>query len=303
MQTFSVRVPASTSNLGAGFDCFGLALQLYLTVTATVVPGADVPCEVRNTGEVSPAAPLPENEENLIFRAMRHVADHEELNLPPLLLQVHNAVPLGKGLGSSAAAIVAGIKLSSMVCGRELSEETILRYAHELEGHADNAAASYLGGWVVTCVKPDGNVVSLKRPWPAAIKVIVVTPEASLKTEETRVALPAEVKLTDAVHNLQRTALFVAALDAGVYELLWEAMQDRLHQARRETLAPGLAAALAISRQSGLLGVALSGSGPSVVALATERLIEIGEEVADEFRSQGMPAVVRVLEVDQQGTI
>jgi homoserine kinase len=294
-----VRVPASTANLGPGFDCLGLALKLYLTVRARVAPGASDACSLRISGEG--AEELTSNEGNLIFRAMRLTAEREGLSLPPLELDVDNELPLARGLGSSATGIVAGIKLASLFCDRELSAGTVLRYAVEMEGHADNVAAAYLGGLVVSCLKPDGSVLAVKRPWSSELKVVVVSPEAFLKTAETRSVLPVNVQREDAVFNLQRVALFVAALEAGAYDLLWDAMQDRLHQAHRQSLVPGLAEALATRPQPGLVGIALSGSGPSVVALARDRSVDIGEAIAENFRRRDVPAKVRVLEVDHEG--
>jgi homoserine kinase len=300
-RSFSVRVPASTSNLGAGFDAFSLALQLYLTVKASVVPESPAKCHVTSSGEGSSSGLLSATEENLIFRAMSLVAEREGWTLPPVRLDVHNEIPLGRGLGSSAAAIVAGITLSSLICGQGLPAATVLRYALEMEGHADNVAAAYHGGWVVSCVKPDGAVITVKRPWPQDLKVVVVSPEALLKTAETRSALLATVERAAAVHNLQRVALFGAAIEAGAYDLLWDAMQDRMHQPQRQSLVPGLAKALATKPQPGLLGLALSGSGPSVIALAQDHLAEIGEAIASSFRRHGLPAMVRLLEVDREG--
>ncbi|MDQ3667879.1 MAG: homoserine kinase [Acidobacteriota bacterium] len=300
-RSFSVRVPASTSNLGAGFDSFSLALQLYLTVSARVVAEASAMCRVTSSGEGSTSGLLSPTEDNLIFRAMSFAAEREGWILPPVRLDVHNELPLGRGLGSSAAAIVAGLTLSSLICAQELSPETVLRYGLEMEGHADNVAAAYFGGWVVSCVKPDGNVLVVKRPWPADLKVIVVSPDAPLKTSEMRSALPTTVEREDAVHNLQRVALFGAAVEGGAYHLIWDAMQDRMHHSFRQSLVPGLAQALATKPQPGLLGVALSGSGPSVIALACDRLPEIGDAIANNFWSQGMPATVRLLEVDSEG--
>jgi homoserine kinase len=300
-RSFSVRVPASTSNLGAGFDSFSLALQLYLTVSARVVPEASALSRVSSSGEGSTSGLLSCTEDNLIFRAMSFAAEREGWTLPPVRLDVHNELPLGRGLGSSAAAIVAGLTLSSLICNQELAAATLLRYALEIEGHADNVAAAYYGGWIVSCVKPDGNVLAVKRPWPEELKVIVVSPDALLKTAETRGALPATFEREDAVHNLQRVALFGAALESGAYDLLWEAMQDRMHQAYRRSLVPGLAEALATPPQPGLFGIALSGSGPSVIALARDHLPEIGEAIANNFRSHGIPATVRLLEVDREG--
>jgi homoserine kinase len=300
-RSFSVRVPASTSNLGAGFDSFSLALQLYLTVSARVVPEASAICCVTSSGEGSTSGLLSPTEDNLIFRAMSFAAKREGWTLPPVRLDVYNELLLGRGLGSSAAAIVAGLTLSPLICDRELSPQTVLRYALEMEGHADNVAAAYYGGWVVSCVKPDGNVLAVKRLWPEDLKVIVISPDALLNTAETRNALPDKVERADAVHNLQRVALFSAALEGGAYDLLWDAMQDRMHQPYRQSLVPGLAEALATKPQPGLVGVALSGSGPSVIALACDRLPEIGEGIANSFRSHGMPATVRIMEVDREG--
>lgn len=300
-RSFSVRVPASTSNLGAGFDTFSLALQLYLTVTAKVRSEGSAKCRVSSSGEGSTSGLLSATEDNLIFRAMSLAAEREGWNLPPVQLDVHNELPLGRGLGSSAAAIVAGITLAALICNRELESGTVLRYALEMEGHADNIAAAYHGGWVVSCVKPDGSVVVVKRPWPPDLKVVVVSPEALLQTSKTRSALPATIDRGDAIHNLQRVALFGSAVETGAHDLLWDAMQDRMHQPYRQSLVPGLTEALATPRQPGLLGIALSGSGPSVIALASDHEAEIGEAIANGFRSHDMPATVRVLEVDREG--
>jgi homoserine kinase len=301
-RAFEVCVPASTSNLGAGFDCFGLALKLYLTVRATIVPGASKACRVRNLGENErAAAQLPRTTDNLIFRAMLLAAEREGWRLPPVRLAVHSELPLGRGLGSSAAAIVAGLKLCAALCDRELSSEAVLGYGLEMEGHADNIAPSLCGGLVVNCVTPNGRVLAIKRRWPPAIKVIVVSPDTPLQTALARSALPQTVALTDAVYNLQRAALFVAALDEGADALLWEAMQDRLHQVHRQDFVPGLSEALTTPRQDGLVGLALSGAGPSVIAFARDRFAEIGDGLADCFRRRGTAAQVRLLEVDDEG--
>lgn len=295
-------MPASTSNLGAGFDCYGLALRLYLTVRAmTVAEGRDV-CRVRTIGEGGgDDARLPRTSENLIYRAMRATAEGEGLTLPRVRLAVRNEIPPGRGLGSSAAAIVAGASLAGALCGRELPRGRLLRRATELEGHADNVAPSVLGGWVTTCVREDGEVLVVRRRWPGELKVVVVSPDVPLETKAARAALPAAVSRADAVYNLQRAALFSAAVEARDYDLLWEATRDRLHQPHRAPLVPGLADALNTPRLPGLVGLALSGAGPSVLALALERFGEIGETIADCFRRRGLAATVRPLDADDEG--
>lgn len=298
-QAVEVRLPSSTSNLGAGFDCFGLALQLYLTARVTVDPKSKAQCRIHIRGGKHNAS-LPRNSENLIYRSMAYVAKCEAKVLPPLHLAVHNEIPVGSGLGSSATAIVAGIKLFELLYDLKLPHERVLQYATEFESHADNVAATLLGGFVITCNSREG-IVALKRPWPADIKVVVVSPELHLETKLARAALPNRINHSDGVFNLQRAALFNAALSEKRYELLWEAMQDRLHQQKRSTLIPGLAEALSVPRQPGLLGIALSGAGPSVLALALDHFEEIGATIAQTFTRQGIKSKTRQLEIDTTG--
>lgn len=295
-----IRVPASTSNLGPGFDCFGLALKLYLTVTATSVPGASEPCRVTTTGAKENEA-LPRNAVNLIYRAMSFAAARESVSLPPVELNAHNEIPLASGLGSSAAAIVAGIKLSALLTGKAISDQSILNYATEFEGHPDNVAASIFGGFVASCIRSDGTVLSTRFELPAQVRVVVVSPHSQLPTHVARAALPRNITRLDAVHNLQRTAVFTAAIAQHRYELLWEAMRDRLHQPYRESLVPGLAEALALPRMPGLLGIALSGAGPSIVALVDNNEDEIGARLASCFKARNIESTTRILDVDNHG--
>jgi homoserine kinase len=299
-RSIEVRIPASTANLGAGFDCLGLALEMYLTVRATVQisPGSRTLARTRGVGSASlPKSP----EQNLIFRAMRYAAEKEGFQLPAVRLAVKNEIPMAGGLGSSAAAAVAGIALAYATAGRSLSRENALRYAKEIEGHADNAGAALLGGLVVTYTHADGGVGAMRLAWPKMIRVIAVTPAIELPTKKSRAVLLAQVPRDDAVENLQRSALFVAAIEARRYDLIWDAMQDRLHQSYRQKLIPGLAEILTMAQMPGLLGVALSGAGPSVVALATAGFDEIGKAIAARFENAGIASTIRFLEVAQDG--
>ena len=300
LKAFEVCLPASTSNLGPGFDCFGLALKLYLTVRCSVAFKAKDACRVRTTGATENRA-LPRNASNLIYRAMGFAARRENIELPPVDMIVHNEIPLASGLGSSAAAIVAGIKLCGLIAGREINDQTVQNYATEFEGHPDNVTATLCGGFVASCVKNDGTVVTTKFDWPTHIRAVVVSPRSQLPTHVARAALPRSVTRGDAVHNLQRSALFISALAQQRYDLLWEAMRDRLHQPRRESLVPGLAEALALPQMPGLRGVALSGAGPSIVALVDANEKQIGNKIANCFREHKIQSTVRVLDVDNEG--
>jgi homoserine kinase len=295
-----VCLPASTSNLGAGFDCFGLALNLYLTIRASTDSNAQEECHVRTTGPRENAA-LPKNSTNLIYRAMAYAAKREQFTLPPVDLVVHNDIPLASGLGSSGAAIVGGIKLSGLLTGHEIADETIQNYATEFEGHPDNVAAALYGGFVINCVTGSGEVLSIKAEWPEDLQIVVVSPRSQLSTLSARAQLPRSVSRADAVHNVQRAALFASALKNRRYDLLWEAMRDRLHQPARESLVPGLHEALAMPRRAGLLGIALSGAGPSILALVEDQAKEIGQEIANCFEVYKINSTIRLLAADNLG--
>jgi homoserine kinase len=296
--TFIVRVPASTSNLGAGFDCFGLALGLYLTVRVSYASGATSP-EIGVTGDERQA--IPTTPDNLIWQTAMATAMSLGRMLPPLRLMIANDIPLGRGLGSSAAAIVAGVAIGARLCEVVLTKEELVSRVATIEGHADNAAASVLGRRVV-CYQDSAAIFrAMRLPWPEHIRAIVVSPEIPLATKEARGVLPELVPFDTAVFNSQRTALLTAALDHGADDAIWEAMRDRLHQPFREGMVPGLAAALAVPRQEGLLGIALSGAGPSVVALARDRFDEIGQTISSAFDDVGIKCAIRVLEVDDEG--
>jgi homoserine kinase len=304
--TIEVRVPASTANLGPGFDCFGLALDLHLTVRATLLPaGSEASSRVRSRGEPG-SSTLPQSAEtNLIFQAMRLAAQRQGGVLPPMRLAVHNAIPLASGLGSSAAAIVAGIVLGFAACGKkDFTADDVqpaLTYATEIEGHADNVGAALMGGLAITLMRGDGSVAYVRKSWPKEVRAVAVTPSFTLATSKARAALPTSVARTDAVSNLQRTAMLVAALDAQRYDLFWDALQDRLHQPYRQNLIPGLAEILQLPRMPGLLGVALSGAGPTAIAFATEGFEAIGKAMTACFQRRGLNATTRTLSIAEQG--
>jgi homoserine kinase len=232
---------------------------------------------------------------------MKLTADREGLSLPTIRLAVQNEIPVAGGLGSSAAAAVAGVALGFVVNGKSIPKDRALRYATEMEGHADNVGAALMGGFVVTFTRDDGSVVAVRKNWPKMVRLIVVTPLAGLETKKSRAVLAQTVTRSDAVHNLQRTALFVAAIEERRFDLLWDAMEDRLHQSARQSLIPGLGDVLGLPKMPGLLGIALSGAGPSVIALATDRVHEIGKAIASRFERNGVASSVRILEAAQDG--
>jgi homoserine kinase len=201
------------------------------------------------------------------------------------------------GLGSSAAATVAGLRLYEAVAG-PLPEQGLLNAACALEGHPDNVAAALLGGLTVSCQLPDRSAFAVKLDWPAALRFLVLTPQYALSTTDARQALPEFISRDDAVFNLQRIALLLQAIQSGNHSLLREALHDRIHQPHRQKLVPALEEILAIDHPD-LLGVCLSGAGPSIVGLAETNFEQIEELFSEAYRKTGLPFTIRRLSAHQ----
>jgi homoserine kinase len=216
-------------------------------------------------------------------------------------LRIHceSDIPQKAGIGSSAAATIAGLRLYSMVNG-PLSRRELLESACALEGHPDNAAAALFGGLTASCKLDDCSVASVNLRWPESLCLVVLTPKLTLSTSTARNVLPPEVSRVDAVFNLQRMALLIYALENADFRLLHEAARDRLHQPQRQALVPGLDAMLKIQHPD-ILGVCLSGSGPSIVALAHQNFGEVERELASSFEPFQVPFQIRTLRVHKQG--
>ena len=256
----TVRVPATTANLGPGFDCLGMALGLHNTATVQVTHGR---LDVRIQGEG--AEDLRWGEENRVLRAIRLAFDQSGRQLPSLALEQKNKIPLARGLGSSAAASVAGLVAGNALMGDPLSQDQLLSLATQLEGHPDNVAPALLGGLVIV-VRHAGELLCHKVIVPSDLTAALFVPEVSVPTEEARRVLPAQVSRADAVHNLGRVALLVAALQQREYHLLDAATRDRLHQPHREKVFPAMPALLDAARHAGALGALRSGAGSTVLA-------------------------------------
>ncbi len=290
-----VTVPASTANLGPGFDALGMALTLYNTVEVEVGGEGKRVVEVAGEG----AGDLPRGPANLVCRVMEDLWSFLGCRIPGWRVRLRNAIPLKRGLGSSAAAIVGGLVAANALAGEPLSVAELLARAAAWEGHPDNVAAALLGV-VVVVVQGSGSLSYHRFVPPAGLRVVAVVPALELGTEEARRVLPEFVPLRDAVFNLGRAALLVCALAAGDWNLLGEAVVDRLHQPYRRRLVPGLEEALAAAREAGAFGAFLSGAGPTVVALAPAGS-RAGEAVAGVFRARGIEARVLDLEPSPRG--
>jgi homoserine kinase len=287
-----ITVPASISNLGPGFDTLGVAVSLYLRVrVAAVVNDGRGRLECRFA-----AGPL--GGPNRIEEAF-HGLRSPQRRRPSLVVDVCSEIPLRSGLGSSAAATIAGLRLAELVNGKRPADE-LLRKATEIEGHPDNAAPALLGGLTSCCVTTSGSIAVTQWPWPAKWRIVVATPQAELPTPISRRVLPRRLPLADAVFNLQHLALLLGSLRNGDAEAFREALGDRVHQPYREPLVPGLHRVLGV-RHPDVIGFCLSGAGPSIAAFTAGRTTVAERMLRDAYRKEGIACTVRAVRVHRKG--
>jgi homoserine kinase len=287
---FDIRVPASVANLGPGFDTLALAVRLYLHLHVQRIDGQN---ELRFLFLNQQL-----DGENSIERAFRWLARQQTASFPSVQVEVTSEIPMKAGLGSSAAATVAGLRLYEKLMG-PLPTHDLLNVAAALEGHPDNAAAALFGGLTASCQLPDGSVFAVPLEWPDSLVCIVLTPHIPVATSAARTVLPNNVPRQDAVFNLQRIALLMHALHSGNFSLLSEALHDRLHQRHRMCLIPGLEEVLSLQHPD-LLGVCLSGAGPSMLALAQNNLEAVEELLSQTYANVGIPYTIRRLTAHQE---
>ncbi len=262
-----LSLPATSANLGPGFDAAGLALSMRLTVEARVAGGFQIEANGRDAGQCGAV------EHNLILDTYREVLTRAGAAVVPLHLKLHNEIPLGMGCGSSAAALLAGVALADHFGGLDMGDEGIVAEASRIEGHPDNVTACWYGGFTVSAEAGDAVEVATFAGDPAWEMLLVVQP-TSLATKKARALLPESYSKADAIFNVQRASLLVAAFAQGRLDLLATAMQDRMHQPYRAEACPLLENLLPLMSESEIAWVALSGAGPSVlVFLAAETTV------------------------------
>ncbi len=281
MDELVVTVPASSANLGPGFDCLGIALDLWNTTTFRL-GGDGIKVDVEGEG----AGKLPEDTGNLVVQAFTALYVRREATMPrDLQIECHNLIPMGSGLGSSTAAILTGLIAANFFLGQPLSKLDLLRMTIDIEGHADNAAAALFGGLALVAADVHPPIVRSYALPP--LNIVVVVPKVNLPTREARMLLPAKVDRCDAIFNLNRIALVVDALREGDRRLLMTAMDDRLHQPYRFSLIPGSQAAIKAANDLGA-AAALSGAGPSLIAFANDNAHAVAQAMQSAFRSAGV---------------
>lgn len=292
--SFTLQVPATTANLGAGFDCLGLALDLYNFIR--VEPARALRVSIAGEG----ADTLARTANNRVVRAMQLACEALGKPLPQVSLHMTNHIPLARGLGSSAAAAVGGLVAANLYHDEPLSRDDLLALAAQIEGHPDNIAPALLGGFCVATTA-DSKPAVLNLSFPESLRVIVFVPDVPLRTKQARAVLPARVPRADAVFNVGRAALWVAALVQQRFDLLALATEDRLHQPYRFDLIRGSRGMIAAALGAGARGAFISGAGSSVAALADHGCAEVADAMQHAAHDAGQRGRVLQLRADPHG--
>jgi len=303
----SVKVPATTANLGPGFDCLGMALPLYNTITIeeTVLPGTGIEINAINDGGGSNLLfeHIPMDETSIIYKAVELLYNSIGQSPSELKITVQSQIPIARGLGSSASVIVGGLLAANELLGHPADEVALLSIASEVEGHPDNVTPAIVGGLVLTSQEDDGSILYRKLNWPLEWNITVCIPDYELSTDISRSVLPKDVPMADAVFNAKRLAMFVQAVSTKDSVLMRAALQDRLHQPYRMKLVPGLdKIAENLKHEENVLGCVLSGAGPAVVVISEKNnLDKIKSIVKETWEDMNVKADIMTLPVENQG--
>lgn len=290
----NLRVPASSANLGPGFDSLGLALGIYLECRFRSSPELIIRASGRDAGCI------PLDDTNLIWRTAQTVAADVGGELPPIEIEIRNDIPLGKGLGSSAAALTAGVVIADELLNLGWRPLRILNEAARIEGHPDNVAACVLGSIVASAIDAGGSARAVRIELPPKFGIAVVVPDFDLPTTKARAVLPDCYSREDAIFNVQRASLLVAALATGSTSAFPTALEDRFHQSYRAPLVPGLSEILKL-RAPGLLGCVLSGAGPSILVFYERGCEQVCDLVRQVFALHGRASEILWTEIPSRG--
>lgn len=300
MTLVCVKAPATTANMGPGYDCLGMALDVWNTIEIEVLDSGEPVVEVTGEG----AGELGTGRDNLVYRSMEFLFQDAEQEMPLVRIRCDNAIPLARGMGSSAAAIAGGLVAANAICSQDYTPNDLLEMAATIEGHPDNVAAAVLGGMqlVISDKTEEGSrLYTVPINVPPGLHAVVFVPQVRITTEDARAVLPEKVTMADAVHNMGRVGLLVASMATNHPEYLAIATQDLLHQPYRQPLFPAMKVIFKAALDAGALGVFLSGSGSTVLALTQGREMTVAYEMAEAARQASVEGSVSVTQPTVRG--
>ena len=306
----NVKVPASSANLGPGFDCLGMALPIYniVTIEETVIPGTGIEINIMSDDESIDEkvfADIPKDENNLVYKAIEMLYNSIGQVPSELKINIQTGIPIARGLGSSSSVVVGGLLAANKLLGNPADETALLAIATEVEGHPDNIAPAILGGVVLSAQEDDASLSYCKLKWPEEWDITVCIPDFQLSTDISRSILPKDVPMSDAVFNAKHLGMLIQAINTKDIKLMKNAMKDKLHQPYREKLVPGMREIFdAFKHEDGILGCVLSGAGPSILIVSYKyNLDQIKSKVEEIWERQNIKSDIRTLKVEEQGAI
>lgn len=304
----SVKVPATSANIGPGFDCLGMALPIYniVTIDETVLPGTGVEINILSDEEDVDQLiidHIPKDENSVVYKAVEMLYNSIGQTPSELKINIQTSIPVTRGLGSSAAVIVGALIAANKLLGNPADESALLSIATEVEGHPDNVTPAVVGGLVLSSLENDGSIIYRKMHWPEDWAITVCIPDVELATEISRSVIPTEVPIEDAVFNLKRMGMFVKALEDEDSELMKVALTDKLHQPYRQKLVPGLKELTqAFKHEEDVLGCVLSGAGSSMLIISKYNVVDKVQSVTQEVMDNlNVRADIRTLKVEENG--
>ena len=306
----SVKVPATSANLGPGFDCLGLALPIYNTITLeeTVLPGSGIEINIINEGnEVDNMIidDIPKDENSIAYKAVELLYNSIGQEPSELKINIQSEIPITRGLGSSASVIVGALLAANKLHGFPADEMALISMATEIEGHPDNVTPAILGGLCFSSMEDDGSIVYRKLNWPKDWDLTVCVPDFELSTSISRSVIPKEIPLSDAVYNLKHSAMLLHAIETADEELMKLALNDKIHQPYRIKLIPGMAEIMeAFKHEQGILGCVLSGAGPTLLVISKDYNTEkIKTVVKDIWSGFGISSEIKTMQLEEQGAV
>lgn len=303
----TVKVPATTANLGPGFDCLGLALPLYneITVEETVMPGSGIEINIIEDSETFDILSVPKDNNNLAYKAIELLYNFIGQTASDIKITIKTNIPVARGLGSSASVIVGGLVAANELLGKPADNAVLLSIASEVEGHPDNVTSAMFGGFCLSSVEDDGSVVYSKIDWPENWKLTVLIPDYELDTRIARSVLPESISISDAAFNIRKCSMIIDAVYRKDSELMKKALKDKLHQPYREKLINGFKELQELlQNKENILGCVISGAGPTILVISENDGFEkVENEVKQIFEDLNVNCDIRTYDIENEGTL
>ena len=302
----SVKVPATTANLGPGFDCLGLALPLYneVTVEETVMPGSGIEINIIDENETYDILSIPKDKNNIVYKAIELLYNFIGQSVNDIKITIKTNIPVTRGLGSSASVIIGGLVAANELLGRPADNAALLSIASEVEGHPDNIAPAMFGGFCLASLEEDGSVTYSKIDWPCDWKLTVLIPDYELDTRIARSVLPEKIKIQDAAYNIRKCAMLIDAVYRKDSELMKKSLKDRIHQPYREGLIKGFKELNEfLENKDDVLGCVISGAGPTILVISKNDGFEkVQNDVKKIFEDFNVNCDIRTFNIENEGT-